>query len=205
MPGECVNATVAHKKRRLAAGRVALPANKCARTVIQTCLIRRVVVPDAGPSTKAESSELRMDLVRVDTDRCTGVDRHGRELECRRSVSDICERPPADISARTARVRDLDVLIGLRSRHDPVEKYAGDYEGGWRRGVGTGVGVGLGISVAVGVTAGGSGTVVGVVVGGRGGAVAVGGLGVDVAVGGTGVAVGTRAVVTSGVWVGVGG
>jgi hypothetical protein len=44
-----------------------------------------------------------------------------------------------------------------------------------------------------------------VVVGGRGGAVAVGGLGVDVAVGGTGVAVGTRAVVTSGVWVGVGG
>jgi len=205
MPGGCVNATVTHQKRVLASGRVALPSNEGSRTVVQARLVGRAVVPDAGSSTEAESSGLRVNLVCVHTDRFVGVQDNCRELECRCSVGDICERPPADISARTARVRDLDVLIGLRSRHDPVEKYAGDYEGGRRRGVGTGVGVGLGISVAVGVTAGGSGTVVGVVVGGRGGAVAVGGLGVDVAVGGTGVAVGTRAVVTSGVWVGVGG
>ena len=128
MPGEGVNATVAHLKRRLPAGRVAFPANECSRDVVQARLVRRAVVPDAGSATETESSRLRVDLVRIDTDRCAGFQDHRRELEGRHSVSDIFKCPSADICARTTRVRNLDVLVGFRSGDDAIEKYAGSFE-----------------------------------------------------------------------------
>lgn len=111
MPGECVNATVAHLKRRLAAGRVALTANEYSRVVVQARLVGSDVIPDAGSSTEAESAGFRVDLVRVHTYRCASVDSHCRELKCRSSVRYICERPPSDICARTTRIHDLDVLV----------------------------------------------------------------------------------------------
>ena len=146
----------------LAAGRVAFSANEWSRDVVQARFFRRVVVPDPGSSTETESFGLRVDLARVHTDRCAGFQDHRRELEGRRSVSDICKCPSAYICARTTRVRNLDVLVGFRTRDDAIETMQDILRTVGSSGVGGVSTVAVDNTFSVGVTVEGSGTVVGV-------------------------------------------
>jgi hypothetical protein len=139
--------------------RAAFPANEGSGDVVETHLVRRTVGSVAGSSFEPESLGLKVDLVGIHRDLCTGFQDHRCEMGRRNPASDICRGPSGDICARTTCFSNLEALVGFPNRDDAIEKMQDVVKATGAVGIG-GLGtVAVDSTFSIGVTAGGCGTV----------------------------------------------